>query len=125
MTRGRLFLAFAVSLCMAGISEAGPFGVFGRKPVRNTATVAAHAAQGAVHGVAGGIAQAKAETQARQGVMRHVGGSFGAGRFEGVGFSTESADHAIRQCCYWGQRQPVDIGVARGRAGWYATVLYR
>jgi len=72
-----------------------------------------------------GIAQTKANLQASQGRMRHVGGSFGAGRFEGVGFSTVSADAAIQQCCYWGQRDPVDIGVARGANGWYATVLYR
>lgn len=71
------------------------------------------------------IAQGKANLQASQGRMRHVGGSFGAGRYEGVGFSTESADDAIRKCCYWGQRSPVDIGVARGANGWYATVLYR
>ena len=72
-----------------------------------------------------GIAQTKANLQAAQGRMRHVGGSFGAGRFEGVGFSTVSADAAIQACCYWGQRTPVDIGVARGASGWYATVLYR
>jgi hypothetical protein len=71
------------------------------------------------------IAQAKANLQASQGRMRHVGGSFGAGRYEGVGFSTVSADDAIRQCCYWGQRTPVDIGVAKGSSGWFATVLYR
>lgn len=71
------------------------------------------------------IAQHKANVQARNGRMQHLGGSFGAGRYEGVGFSTVSADDAIRQCCYWGERTPVDIGVAQGNNGWYATVLYR
>lgn len=71
------------------------------------------------------IAQSKAQQQATEGRMRHVGGSFGSGRFEGVGFSTRSADDAIRHCCYWGQRTPVGIGVARGVKGWFATVLYR
>lgn len=71
------------------------------------------------------IAQQKANQQANEGRMRHVGGSFGSGRFEGVGFSTSSADQAIRACCYWGQRTPVGIGVARGARGWFATVLYR
>lgn len=71
------------------------------------------------------IAQYKSNAQAGNGVMRHIGGSFGEGRYEGVGFSTVSADDAIKQCCYWGQRTPVDIGVARGANGWYATVLYR
>lgn len=71
------------------------------------------------------VAQRKANQQASQGRMRHVGGSMGSGRYEGVGFSSVSADHAIRQCCYWGQRTPVGIGVARGSNGWFATVLYR
>lgn len=71
------------------------------------------------------IARAKAQQQASEGRMRHVGGSLGSGGYEGVGFSTRSADDAIRKCCYWGQRSPVGIGVARGNNGWYATVLYR
>ncbi len=71
------------------------------------------------------VAQKKASQQASSGQMRHVGGSMGSGRYEGVGFSTVSADDAIRKCCYWGQRTPVGIGVARGNNGWYATVLYR
>lgn len=71
------------------------------------------------------IAQQKAQQQASEGRLRHVGGSFGSGRYEGVGFSTRSADEAIRSACYWGQRTPVGIGVARGNNGWYATVLYR
>jgi hypothetical protein len=71
------------------------------------------------------IAKQKAAQQASEGRMRHVGGSMGSGRFEGVGFSTVSADDAIRKCCYWGQRTPVGVGVTRGNNGWYATVLYR
>ena len=72
-----------------------------------------------------GLAQYKSRVQASQGRMRHIGGSFGGGRYEGVGFSTRSADDAIRNCCYWGRKTPVDIGVVRGANGWYATVLYR
>lgn len=71
------------------------------------------------------IARQKAQQQASEGRMRHVGGSLGSGGYEGVGFSTISADDAIRKCCYWGQRTPTGIGVARGANGWYATVLYR
>ena len=71
------------------------------------------------------VAQQKAQQQASQGRMQHVGGSMGSGSYEGVGFSSRSADDAIRKCCYWGQRTPVGIGVARGNNGWYATVLYR
>ncbi|MEQ1828762.1 MAG: hypothetical protein ABL921_22555 [Pirellula sp.] len=71
------------------------------------------------------VAQQKASQQASSGQMRHVGGSMGTGRYEGVGFSSRSPDEAIRKCCYWGQRTPVGIGVSRGQNGWFATVLYR
>ncbi len=71
------------------------------------------------------IAQRKAQQQASEGRMRHVGGSLGSGGYEGVGFSTRSAEDAIRNCCYWGQRTPTAVGVSRGPNGWYATVLYR
>lgn len=71
------------------------------------------------------IAKQKASQQASEGRMRHVGGSMGSGRYEGVGFSTVSADAAIRKCCYWGQRSPLGIGVVRGNNGWYATVIYQ
>ncbi len=71
------------------------------------------------------IAKAKSERQASEGRMRHIGGSLGTGRFEGVGFSTTSADHAMRMCCYWGQKTPTGIGVVRGARGWFATVIYR
>ena len=94
MKRLLMPLAFMAVISMGMAAQAGPFGLFARQPVRNTAHVAQHAVQGAVSGATGGIAQAKAETQARQGVMRHVGGSFGAGRYEGVGFSTASASNA-------------------------------
>ncbi len=71
------------------------------------------------------IAQQKSQQQASSGRMRHVGGSMGTGRYEGVGFSSVSAEDAIRRSCYWGQRTPTGIGVVRGANGWYATVLYR
>lgn len=125
MRFGRMFFAIALVAGMSGLAEAGPFGLFNRKPVRNVAITANAVAHGAVNGAAGGIAQAKAQIQANSGVMRHVGGSLGAGRYEGVGFSSVSANDAIRRCCYWGSRTPLEIGVARGHGGWLATVLYR
>lgn len=67
-------------------------------------------------------AQGVAEIQANRGSMGHCGGNNG---YEGVGFSSSSSDAAIRNCCYWGQRTPIEIGVARGRNGWYACVRYR
>lgn len=73
---------------------------------------------------ANGLAQWKAERQASDGCLRHVGGGFGGGCAEGVGFSSSSPDAAIRACCYWGKRPVREIGIARGRRGWYATVIY-
>lgn len=67
-------------------------------------------------------AQGVAQIQADKGYCGHFGGNSG---YEGVGYSTISSDHAIRNCCYWGQKTPVDIGVARGRNGWFACVRYR
>jgi hypothetical protein len=68
-----------------------------------------------------GSAQGVAELQARCGQCKHFGGSRG---YEGVGYSSSSADAAIRNCCYWGQRKPREIGVARGPRGWFACVRY-
>ena len=71
------------------------------------------------------IAQAKAERQARNGIMRHDGTGIGSGTHEGVGYSSVSEDDAIRRCCYWNKRTAIGIGVARGIRGFYATVIYR
>ena len=71
------------------------------------------------------VAQQKATQQASQSRMRHVGGSMGSGRYEGVGFSSSSAAQALRNCCYYGQRPIVEQSVVRGRNGWYACVRYR
>ena len=64
-----------------------------------------------------GLAQWKAERQASSNRLYHVGGGFGGGCAEGVGFSTSSPDRAIRACCYWGKLPVQEIGVARGRNG--------
>lgn len=104
-------------------------------PVRTAAYATTHYAAGVAQAVAQpmgafmssdqAIAQRKANQQAAQGRMRHVGGSLGSGGYEGVGFSTRSAEDAVRNCCYWGQRQPTAVAVSRGANGWYANVLYR
>ena len=73
-----------------------------------------------------GLAQQKAQQMAQMNIRGHVGGGLGGASREGVGWSTVSSQHAIQQCCYWGQRTPSQIGVARGNDGcWYACVLYR
>ncbi len=101
--------ARAVALLLA---RAGVTAIFASQAARTQQT-------------ASGLAQQKAEIQARSGRCFHPGGSFGGGTHEGVGFSTVSADDAVRHCCYWGQRTPIDIGVARGANGWYTAVIYR
>ena len=74
----------------------------------------------------GGLAQSKSRIAANRGMRgQHVGGGFGGGRAEGVGFSSVSRQDAIRRSCYWGTRPVKQIGVTRGRDGWYATVIYR
>jgi hypothetical protein len=67
-------------------------------------------------------AQADAETMARTGVLRHCGRN--GGRREGIGFSTVSADDAVKRCCYYGRYRIVEKGVARGPRGWFAVLRY-
>jgi hypothetical protein len=71
--------------------------------------------------VIGGSAQDAAIVIAKRGALVHSG----CGQTEGIGFSTVSEDAAIRNCCYWGKRKAIDIGVARGARGWYAVVRYQ
>ena len=69
------------------------------------------------------VASAKASYKASRGITGHVGGSFGGARYEGVGFSTASAQAALNNCCY-GYKRCVGQAVVRGRNGWYAVRLY-
>ena len=47
------------------------------------------------------------------------------GTHEGVGMSTRSAADAIRNACYWGQRQHVSIQTSYRNGRHYAVVRYR
>jgi hypothetical protein len=67
-------------------------------------------------------AQQDAETMARTGILRHCGRN--GGRREGIGFSTVSADDAVKRCCLYGRYRIVERGVARGPRGWYAVLRY-
>ena len=72
-------------------------------------------------------AQEAADQMARTGVLRHCGRN--GGRREGIGFSTSSADAAVRSCCYYqdamrGRYRIVERGVARGPRGWFAVIRY-
>lgn len=75
-----------------------------------------------------GVAALKTSQQVAQGVMRHVGGSLGGARYEGVGFSTRSPEDALRNCCYSNRprrEQSVQYGYNRSLRcyGWFATIL--
>ena len=71
------------------------------------------------------LAQQKASQAAQMSFRDHVGGSLGGAKFEGVGWSNQSPQTAIQNCCYWGQRTPAQIGVSKSQDGcWYACVLY-
>ena len=69
-------------------------------------------------------AQADAELMARTGVMRHCGRA--GGRREGIGFSTVSADHAVRSSCFYGRYRIVERAVVWSpiRRGWFAVIRY-
>jgi hypothetical protein len=72
-----------------------------------------------------GLAQQKAQQAAQGGVRGHLGGGLGNAKYEGVGWSNVSPQHAIQNCCYWGTRPTAEIGVSKGADGcWYACVLY-
>lgn len=64
--------------------------------------------------------------QAASNRMFHSRGPWSNGaRYEGVGFSTRSAQAALENCCYYGQKPLVEQSVIQGQSGWYATARYR
>jgi hypothetical protein len=69
-------------------------------------------------------AQAHAEHLAATGTFGHCARR--AGGYEGIGMSSASADAAMRNCCFWGKRRPIEIGTAWSavRRAWIAVVRY-
>jgi hypothetical protein len=95
-------------------------------PIRSTLSTGYQAVSNGVGAVSSGLAQRKAQQAASGGVRGHIGGGLGGARYEGVGWSSQSPQAAIQQCCYWGTRPTAQIGVSRGKDGlWYACVLYK
>ncbi len=94
-------------------------------PVRSALSNNYRAVGNGISNVSSGLAQRKAQQAANGGVRGHIGGGLGGARYEGVGWSSQSAQAAIQQCCYWGTRPAAEIGVCQGVDGlWYACVLY-
>ena len=65
-------------------------------------------------------------SRARYG-MRHVRSSAvpSGARYEGVGYSSISANRAIRNSSFYGRRPIVAASVSRGRDGYFAAVYYK
>jgi len=104
----------------------GTFASYSPSSVTSPSTTSPVSNLAASYGSGSGLAQQKAYQAANMGMLGHVGGGLGGCRYEGVGWSTVSPDHAITKCCYWGQRPVSQIGVAKGQDGmWYACVLYQ
>lgn len=70
------------------------------------------------------VASAKARRAAASRIKGHLGGGFGGAYAEGVGFSTYSAQSALNNCCFTGQRRVAGSAVVRGSDGWYAVKIY-
>lgn len=121
-----LFGSLLASTCLAQCPRCGQcHPPYDRAPVQR---VAGGALRGFANIIGHGRAQAKAEAQARMGLRashRVPGFPISVAAYEGCGWSPISPERAITISCYWGERQPVDIGVARGADGWYACVGYR
>jgi hypothetical protein len=63
-----------------------------------------------------------ANEMARTGVLLHCSL---AGRREGVGFSSVSAEDAEKNCCFYGKYRIREKAVARGPRGWFAVIRYQ
>ena len=104
------FLVLAAAFLVAGQADAGwrrgrSSVAVATVPVGNTAT-----------------AQGAAMVIASSGRFRHVGGNRSA---EGIGLGSTAAE-AIRNCCFYGRLQAVEIGTAQMRSGQFvAVVRYR
>lgn len=98
--------------------------IFGRRRSGNTYSSApAHGESFSGDAVA--VCQQKAALQARLCRMFHPGGSFGGGNYEGVGMAS-SAQAALNNCCYTGQRVCIGQAVCQGANGmFYACKIFR
>ena len=70
------------------------------------------------------VATAKAQQAASWGAKGHIGGGYGGANAEGVGFSAYSAQQALNNCCFTGQRSVAGSAVVRGNDGWYAVKIF-
>lgn len=108
----------------AGVVQAGGTPSTTAPATSTPAAAPAKTTTAAPQPAAVGSAQWKAEQCARMNSVMHLGGGFGGGAFEGCGFGA-TREQAIQGSCFWGQRTPIEIGVAQGSNGYYAVIFYR
>lgn len=108
-----------------GRPAAGPVAQAVRGAVYAVAQPVGVAAGALRAGLSDGLTEGHAASMAAAGRIFHSGRFTPGATHEGVGFSSVSAEDAIRHCCYWGQRQPVAVSVRPGPGGWYAVAQYR
>jgi len=108
----RLLTAFTMCLILTGVAHAKPRRQYQQgQPVQNMVRAATNTATGV------------AQVCASRGVLSHIGGN--GNLMEGIGMAS-TPEAAIRNCCYYGQIQIVDQGVAQGPNGmWYACIRGR
>ena len=94
------------------------------RPWRRSGTSQTSGSSTVLSGGPQAVASAKAQRSASQRIRGHIGGGFGGGNAEGVGFSTRSAQDALNNCCFTGQRRVAGSSVVRGSDGWYAVKIY-
>jgi hypothetical protein len=95
----------AVVLCFVSVAARGDTNIYARRVVISSA-------------------QQDAEAMARTGILRHCGRN--GGQVEGIGCGP-TPEAARRNCCFFGQRQIVEEGVAYSpvRRQWFAVIRYR
>jgi len=95
------------------------------QPVVNNYTTSTGSSYASTGNVTPGLAQQKAVQAAQMRLQGHLNNQLGGAKYEGVGWSNQSAQSAIQNCCYWGARPTAQIGVSQAPDGtWYACVLY-
>lgn len=119
----RFALAIALLLICASVSDAARWRFGRRSRVRYSSSYSA-VQKSSVQKGPQALAYQKASICAANGRCYHVGGGYGGGRAEGVGWSSYSAQAALNNCCYTGQRRVAGSAVVRGSRGWYAVKIY-
>lgn len=107
----KVLLALVLTASMSNAAPLKIFNIFKPRQSNRTFTTSSNLS-----------AYESASISAQEGRMAHRGGSYA---YEGVGYSTISADAALRNCCYYGQKTIVESAVVRGANGWFACIRYR